>query len=157
MTLTTNVPTTFPILSKGSTGDDVKHLQSRLNYIYGSELEIDGIFGEKTEAVLKKFQRDYGLVVDGIAGSQTWNRLETIYSTPVNPKPLPILSIGSQGRDVKYLQDLLKSLGYVLEADGIFGVKTEAAVKQFQEDYDLDIDGIVGAKTWSMLEYQIHS
>lgn len=71
-------------------------------------------------------------------------------------KTLPTLRQGSRGKDVKYLQDILNHLGYPVVADGIFGPKTEAAVKKFQRDFNLVADGIVGPKTWSALQFQIH-
>lgn len=59
---------------------------------------------------------------------------------------------GSRGADVKYLQQRLTILGYQPGAtDGIFGVKTLSAVKKFQKDRGLVIDGIVGMKTWAAL------
>lgn len=53
---------------------------------------------------------------------------------------------GSKGNDVVTLQ---KMLG--ITADGIFGSKTETAVKKFQNEHGLDVDGIVGPKTWEAL------
>lgn len=59
---------------------------------------------------------------------------------------------GSQGADVTYLQQRLTALGYGCgKTDGIFGAKTLEAVKAFQADHDLVVDGIVGAKTWAAL------
>lgn len=59
----------------------------------------------------------------------------------------------SKGDDVMYLQDRLNYMGYDCGvADGIFGVKTEAAVKQFQSDRGLKADGIVGSQTWGKIE-----
>ena len=144
------------ILRRGSTGNEVKNLQNLLNYVYGPELKVDGVFGATTEAAVKKFQKDYGLTVDGIAGPSTLNRLKQIRTAPVTATPLPILRRGSTGTNVKYLQDILNRLGYSVVADSNFGAKTEAAVKKFQQDYGLVADGVVGAKTWSMLEYQIY-
>lgn len=57
-----------------------------------------------------------------------------------------ILKIGSRGEDVRYLQRILN-----LHDDGIFGTKTEIAVKAFQKAHGLVDDGIVGAKTWAAL------
>lgn len=54
---------------------------------------------------------------------------------------------GSKGEEVKRLQNLLGGLN----PDGIFGAKTEAAVKAFQKANGLAVDGIVGPKTWSAL------
>lgn len=49
---------------------------------------------------------------------------------------------------------LNNACAYGLEVDGVFGKKTEAAVKDFQKNNDLSTDGIVGAKTWSKLGYE---
>lgn len=57
-----------------------------------------------------------------------------------------VLKIGSKGQDVRTLQRALS-----LTVDGIFGPKTEAAVKAFQKSHGLVGDGIVGAKTWAAL------
>lgn len=57
------------------------------------------------------------------------------------------LKYGSKGSEVQRLQNLLGGL----TADGIFGQKTEAAVKAFQKANGLKVDGIVGAKTWAAL------
>lgn len=59
---------------------------------------------------------------------------------------------GSRGADVTYLQQRLTALGYKPgTADGIFGSKTLAAVRAFQADHKLAVDGIVGPKTWATL------
>ena len=63
----------------------------------------------------------------------------------------------SSGEQVKTIQRLLNSLGYkdadkkALDIDGQFGGRTEYAVKLFQKDKGLTVDGIVGQKTWSKL------
>ena len=62
---------------------------------------------------------------------------------------------GSQGAYVTLAQTKLIQMGYDLTpygADGKFGAKTEAAVKQFQRDQGLEADGIVGPKTWEALD-----
>lgn len=67
---------------------------------------------------------------------------------------LPTLRKGDKGDSVKHLQTLLLERGYDLGkwgADGDFGNATEKAVKQFQRDWGLTEDGVVGKKTWSML------
>lgn len=68
---------------------------------------------------------------------------------------LPTLRKGSKGSYVSLLQTLLLNRGYKLPkygADGDFGNETLTAVKQFQRDWGLVEDGVVGAKTWEMLE-----
>ena len=63
-----------------------------------------------------------------------------------------MLRKGSSGEYVKLLQSILKDKGYECGAiDGKFGPKTLSAVRRFQEDKGLDVDGIVGPKTWKEL------
>ena len=68
---------------------------------------------------------------------------------------LPTLRKGDKGSYVSLLQTLLLNRGYQLPkygADGSFGNETLTAVKQFQQDWGLTVDGVVGPKTWEMLE-----
>ncbi len=75
-----------------------------------------------------------------VTGKETLCRRSTIKS-------------GSRGTDVTYLQQRLTAKGYGVGAvDGIFGVKTLEAVKAFQTENDLAVDGIVGSKTWAALK-----
>ncbi|BAZ20313.1 hypothetical protein NIES4073_11890 [Kalymmatonema gypsitolerans NIES-4073] len=62
-------------LKLGVQGDDVKHLQEDLNLLKYGPLTVDGNFGTKTEAAVKRFQSKNNLVVDGIVGPQTWQVL----------------------------------------------------------------------------------
>lgn len=66
-----------PSVSKGSTGQNVKDVQARLNRDYPlySKLVVDGIFGAGTEAVVKEFQRRSNLTADGIVGPATYKAL----------------------------------------------------------------------------------
>ena len=59
------------ILVKGAYGDDVVELQARLQYLGYYEGQIDGKFGYQTYWALRNFQQQYGLPVDGIAGTDT--------------------------------------------------------------------------------------
>ena len=63
-----------------------------------------------------------------------------------------VLRKGSSGMEVRDLQEMLTGAGYPLEADGVFGEKTEAAVRAFQADHGLTTDGICGKNTWAALE-----
>lgn len=56
-----------------------------------------------------------------------------------------------QGEEVKTLQTRLKDIGFVLEADGIFGLATEAAVRDFQTHSNIEPDGFVGPITLAKL------
>ena len=56
---------------KGDTPDNIRAVQTRLADLGYYKIRVDGIWGPKTLAAVKNFQRDYGLVVDGIVGSRT--------------------------------------------------------------------------------------
>ena len=68
-------------------------------------------------------------------------------------KELPVLKKGDTGSSVKLLQNILIALDY-LDSDSPttnFQDQTDEAVRNFQEENDLKVDGIVGAKTWDKL------
>ena len=71
---------------------------------------------------------------------------------------LPMLKNGSKGEQVKAMQVLLIGYGYKMEnngkvygADGSFGGATDKALRSYQKDKGLDVDGICGPKTWAKL------
>lgn len=66
----------------------------------------------------------------------------------------PTLRKGDSGEDVKRLQQALILLNYLKpgEDDGAFGSKTEAAVRAFQKDHGLGVDGVCGPMTWTALK-----
>jgi len=68
-----------------------------------------------------------------------------------------LIAFGSYGGDVKLLQEVLNNNGYQLTVDGIYGKKTEAAVKDFQSKNGLKADGIVGPKTIAKLNIGVVS
>ena len=72
-------------------------------------------------------------------------------STNTTTITYPTIRRGTQGDLVVQLQRILDKNGFSLSIDGIFGPKTEEAVKAFQRKYSLSVDGIVGPKTWAAL------
>jgi peptidoglycan hydrolase-like protein with peptidoglycan-binding domain len=62
-----------------------------------------------------------------------------------------MLTQGATGKPVRTLQERLISHGYALALDGEFGPATLAAVRQFQADFGLEVDGAVGPQTWRAL------
>jgi hypothetical protein len=79
--------------------------------------------------------------------------------TPTPRTCPPTIQYGSQGTWVKTLQQKLNTLGWrdqegkVLLVDGIFGSRTQYAVKNFQAAHAPPVDGVVGPITWSALGY----
>ncbi len=72
---------------------------------------------------------------------------------PTTSKELPVLKKGDTGSSVKLLQNILIALDY-LDSDSPttnFQDQTDEAVRNFQEENDLKVDGIVGSKSWDKL------
>jgi peptidoglycan hydrolase-like protein with peptidoglycan-binding domain len=70
---------------------------------------------------------------------------------PSTVSPFPLVRQGDQQHPVQTLQHLLRARGQNLTVDGIFGPRTDAAVRAFQQQKALAVDGIVGPDTWSAL------
>ena len=124
------------------TGEDVKALQIALHQ-QGFDLETDGVFGPGTHEVVETFQRQAGLLVDGVVGNHTRRVLHA--------RKLYLALPHLQGDDVQWLQKTLTRFGLNVTTDGVFGPGTEWAVKQFQANNHLDADGTVGPQTWVKL------
>jgi peptidoglycan hydrolase-like protein with peptidoglycan-binding domain len=165
-------------LSLGSSGDNVRIVQLRLNRIsqnYPSIPKIaalDGIFAEDTEAAIKRFQEVFGLDPDGKVGSSTWYAIARIYNAVKKLNELDsegikleevtkqypgALTLGSQGLGVSNLQYFLSYLSRFYSSipqtsiDGIFGIKTREAVLAAQRTFGVTIDGTVGEETWNAI------
>ena len=96
---------------------------------------VNGVYGPRTTAAVKRFQARAGLPVDGIVGTQTMGAIN--------------LALGNDSTDaVDLLQTTLKGLCYYGgNVDGIFGSGTEAALIAFQRAEGLNADGRYGPKT----------
>jgi peptidoglycan hydrolase-like protein with peptidoglycan-binding domain len=72
-------PATHAVVRRGSTGAEVRTLQTRLNED-GAEpaLVVDGIFGPKTQAAVIAFQGRHGLAADGVVGLRTWGVIDEL-------------------------------------------------------------------------------
>jgi peptidoglycan hydrolase-like protein with peptidoglycan-binding domain len=162
MVASTTAHSTLSSTSNSNDVNQVKYLQQQLNLFYHSYISVDGYFSDITTEYVKKFQTDCCLTVDGIVGSQTWSYIDAI--TPYANKLHSTLSQSKSNNssEVKYLQARLnqavrqgKSGTAKIAVDGMFGSNTTARVKQFQSDFDLSADGIVGDHTWTVLESEL--
>lgn len=144
-------------LKLGSQGELVREMQRQLKNLGFYSGQADGDFGPATEEALKAFQKQYGLAVDGVAGTDTLTKLAGAKATmkpAVTPTPTPSssLKLGSTGESVRTVQRRLKDLKfYNGSVDGDFGEGTEEAVKRFQRQYGLEVDGKVGTATLEAL------
>ena len=140
-------------LEKGSTGSDVKDLQTKLKKLGYYDAYVDGDYGDTTVAAVKAFQKKYNLTADGIAGKETLKKLDSVYENANNDKDDDSLRMGDSGSAVKDLQTKLKKLGYYSgTVDSTFGSGTYAAVKAFQKKYNLTADGVAGSETLKKLD-----
>ena len=139
----------------GDDNDRVKELQQLLKKVDCFDFdEFTGYFGKTTEEGVRKFQSLHGLAVDGVAGTETLEKLREAagQDTPATGLKPDSICYGMSGDDVTKIQQKLKELGlFNEEVTDFYGRKTEAAVKAFQEAAGLKADGIAGAKTREML------
>lgn len=171
------ITSTYPgtPLRVGSTGPNVVIVQTSLNRISQNYPAIpkipavDGIYGSRTEAAVRTFQRVFGLNPDGIVGPATWYELVRLYTGvnslselrsqgqqfyAINWSPPNALQTGDTGEKVRQLQYMLSVLSaYIseippLSQDGIYGSATRAAVLAAQRRFRLPETGIVDATTW---------
>lgn len=143
--VSSNNSATSPLPNKNGKKEIVSKGQAHANNFANCGIDTDGIRGTNTmKAGIKVLQTamnlDYKskLVVDGIAGTNTYKALGYHY-----------VRRGETQYMVTAVQILLMLKGYdcKLECPGIFGPNLESAVKQYQRDYQLTVDGIAGRNT----------
>ena len=136
------------ILRIGDQGPGVMEVRDRLVRLglLGSNASAAAdVFDDILLAALRYFQQSRGLTVDGLVGPQTFRRLEEA-RWEVGDRVLSFTP-GHQihGEDVAQLQQRLIELGFALDrVDGIFSKATDNAVREFQRNVGLDVDGICG-------------
>lgn len=162
-------------LRRGSSGPSVVVVQVELNRIAQNYpaipklATVDGIYGSRSEASVRKFQEIFGLTPDGIVGKATWYELVRLYTAVTSlaelrsqgqqfytiswEYPDPIQE-GDSGDKVRHLQYMLSVLSeYIREippiaVDGIFGPATRNAVVAAQGWFGLPQTGQVDDRTW---------
>ena len=167
-------------LRRGTTGPSVVTAQVMLNRISQSYPAIpkiptvDGIFGARTEASVRKFQEIFDLDVDGVIGRATWNAMVRLYIAVTRLGELrsqgqrfyanswahqPIEQ-GDRGIRVEHLQYMLSVLSqYIPEippvtVDGVYGSATRNAVLAAQLRFGLPQTGEVDFQTWDKIYNQ---
>lgn len=153
-TLGIELPYPGKIITMGSRGENVIRIQKRLIRLgYNVPGGADGQYGSGCREMIKKFQGDNGLEIDGDVGENTWNTLFPLQNQKENSEwPRYYIAKGMSDGNVSIIQTRLSNLGYSIgPIDGIFGENTEEAIKNFQETNHLDVDGIVGRDTWNAL------
>ncbi len=141
-------PDGYPTLREGSRGPDVRLAQRVIG------VAADGVFGPDTKAALREWQGEHGLTRTGVLDEDTWNRM--VAEGEVSPRGDDdggiakffdtSVRLGSTGEAVKALQ---RELG--ISVDGVFGRRTDKAVRDFQKAKSLRADGVVTDNVWHAL------
>ncbi len=144
-------------LSYGASGSQVTQAQSRLKALGFYTKSVDGKFGYSTYLAVKAFQQKNSLKVDGVIGQVTNLALYRADALGKDGKPAGApadqrVAYGSEGPAVTTVQTQLNKLGfYKGPVDGKFGYRTYQAVRAFQRNNRLKVDGVVGPLTWARL------
>lgn len=142
-------------LSEGSRGPAVTELQRRLDQRGLFPAAIDGVYGSATTQAVRQFQRIRRLEVTGIADAQTLNllgidtqRLATgLFHPNYGNISTEQISSASSRDDVRTLQGVLRSYGFNVAVDGVYGGETIQAVRAYQRTADLPVDGTADRAT----------
>lgn len=158
-------------LREGDRGESVYALQvflavAAIFYDTIDTPKIDGSFGRNLKNIVIQFQKEFGLTQDGIVGEQTWNMVVNVYQNLVSLIP-PMdevvgypgapLRIGSSGSNVSAIQIYLNKIAEYypsvprVTVDGRFGNATKQQVEAFQRAFNLNVDGIIGERTWTAI------
>ena len=133
-------------------------LQRRLRELGYYTGNIDGYFGSQTQRAVRNFQSINGLTVTGVADSYTQQVLysasaKAASGSTASSTGYRLLYWGCKGDAVRRLQQALLDAGYtqVRVADGIYGQWTYDAVRAYEKDHGLAVDGIAGRNTQNSL------
>lgn len=141
-------------LREGNRGSQVRQMQNllvRFGFMTQAQMNTGpGIFGNRTDAALKRFQRSAHLTDDGIFGRNTRNVMRDIISG------IGRTTTARNTNLAKGIQNRLVELGYLTRAQvntgyGTFGPQTESAVKRFQTRNGIRQTGLVGEQTFRTL------
>lgn len=159
------------VVRRGDRGIPVQTIQYYLNFLAFfnpklSPVKVDGIFGQQTYDAVLTFQNQYGLKVDGIVGRDTWNMLQNAYQGVLRTLPNEykdyasliypgyFITNGATGTAVYQVQRFIQRIAQndptipSVTVDGVYGRRTEEAVRAIQAQASLPQTGQVGPQTW---------
>ncbi|MFS0788796.1 peptidoglycan-binding protein [Shouchella sp. 1P09AA] len=135
-----------------TSGRGIEILQEDLLFFYIQQSAVDGNYGPGTTQGVRDFQFLNNLVVDGTAGPSTLKAMDELLTTLAVRR-------GDTGSLVRRIQNQLNDQDEVdisIDVDGSFGPATESAVREFQEAYDQNVDGIAGPVTMNLLDLEAY-
>ena len=136
---------------QGDTGPAVAEIRSALVSLALLGAGED-VFDAATDRAVREFQQRRGVSVDGIVGPETYAALQAA-RLRLGDRILSLAGKPFAGDDVGALQERLMELGFDTgRIDGVFGTRTEQALKGFQREYGLVSDGVCGPSTLRALK-----
>jgi N-acetylmuramoyl-L-alanine amidase len=146
----------MPLLRRGDVGPEVAEIRATLTAL--GLLPVSdprprpgfdpAVFDFAVEHAVRDFQQRRGLITDGVVGPATYSALRDATFRLGDRPLLHMLAQPLSGDDVLTLQERLLELGYDAgRPNGLFGQQTEHALRNFQRDYGLVVDGICGPDT----------
>ncbi len=146
-------------IREGASGAAVEDIQERLaslGYDINASERESKAFGPSTASAVAKFRLDHGMQLGAEIDAATWSELvDACYE--LGDRTLYLRLPNLHGNDVRELQQRLNILGFSCgDADGCFGVHTEAAVKQFQESQGMLADGMAFPDTFDAIDRLHH-
>jgi N-acetylmuramoyl-L-alanine amidase len=143
-----------PLFRRGDRNIAVDEIRAKLAHI-GFTVESDdpSFFDDRLDEAVRAFQQARGLTIDGIVGPQTLQRIEEarwkLGERSLSFVPGHLI----HGEDVVSLQQRLTTMGFDCgKVDGIFGVRTDKALREFQRSVGIDVDGTAGISTYQALQ-----
>lgn len=111
-----------------------------------------GVFGPRTHRAVQVFQQRRGLTADGVVGEDTWRSLVEA-GLHLGDRLLYLTRPLLRGDDVRDLQRRLNRLGFDAgHVDGVLGTSTFEAIREFQLNAGISVDGIAGRETVDLLK-----
>lgn len=146
-------------LRRGDSGAAVAEVRSRLRRLgyltspLPEDLDDLLLFDGEVDSAVRSFQQDRGITVDGVVGPVTFRRLEEarwrLGDRVLSYRPVHMTA----GDDVQELQRRLHGMGFMHERiDGLFGPATDAALREFQRNVGINVDGTCGPSAFAALD-----
>lgn len=136
----------------GHVGPEVEDVQRRLEDLGIACPGDPGVFDAATRDAVRAFQQRRGLTADGLVGDDTWRALVGA-SFRLGDRMLYVTRPVLHGDDVQDLQRRLNRLGFDAgHDDGLYGPQTFEAVREFQLNVGVNVDGIAGPTTIDLLK-----
>jgi len=128
----------------GEESENVRMIQEKLIQLNYLNANPTGKFLEQTKEAIKQFQSDAGLEASGEMDEETAKALAATLYRAIEP--------GTNSKAVVNIQSRLIELGYLkTRATGNYKGQTEQAIKEFQKDNNLTVNGIADIATQELL------